>query len=122
EGTRGGPHRGRGGGRRRRPGLRPRPGGRGGDGRGGGGVRLGQALLRIDRRPAPAGGPARGDPGRPRAPPRLPRPPLARRRLYEAHVGSGAAMAPGVSASDLTTYTSHGSPPGPCTQTLSWRA
>lgn len=27
-----------------------------------------------------------------------------------------------LSASALTTYTSHGSLPGPCTQTLSWRA
>src|SRR5215204_2591269 len=72
EGVRGRAHRCGGGGRRRWAGPRAGPGGRGGDGRRTRGVRLRQAILRAGRRPALAGGPRRGHPGRPGAARALP--------------------------------------------------
>ena len=69
----------RGGGRRRRAGIRPRLGRRGGDGRRTRGLRLRHAVLRVNRRPASARRPAHSDPGQPGAASPLPSPPLAGR-------------------------------------------
>jgi dihydrofolate reductase len=61
---------------RRRAGARARAGRRGRDGRRTRRVRRGEAVLRVARHPAPAGGPARRDPGRPGAAPAVSGPAL----------------------------------------------
>src|SRR5215467_2379222 len=78
--------------RRRRAGPRAGPGGRGGDGCRAGGIRVRQAVFRAGGWPAPAGGPRRGDPGRPGAAPALPGSPLTARG-GNASAGTGALAA-----------------------------
>src|SRR4051812_22067590 len=65
---------------------------RGGHGRRAGRPRLRQAVLRVGRFAAPARGPRRGRPRRPRAAPALPGPPLTAFHRTPARTARGAAL------------------------------